>query len=130
MIPAPLFYFGLLWGMAASGPENHIVYTPLGKRDPFTPLRPKQEDMVETPLTEPLRRLAISELVIVGTAAGQFGEFALVQGPDRLTRLAPTNARFADGRLVGISGDWVIFRVEGLDTGPTWVTKRIRSIGE
>ena len=130
MILAPLLHFGLLFGLAATSPASQPAYTPQGKRDPFTPLSLEQENMVETPLTAPLRQLAISELVIVGTAVGQRGRIALVQGPDRLTRLAPTKARFADGRLVGISGDWVIFRVERTDTGGTWVTKRIRSIGE
>lgn len=130
MIPAPLLHFGLFCGLAVASPEIPSVYSPQGKRDPFAPRRPEQHDLAETPLTAALRQLAISELVIVGTATGKLGGIALVQGPDRLTHLAPTKARFADGRLVGITGDWVIFRVEGTDLGRTWVTKRIRSFGK
>ncbi len=130
MILVPFLQLGLLLGMAVSSPEGPAAYTPQGKRDPFAPRSPEQQDTVETPLTAPLRQLAISELVIVGTAVGKIGGFALVQGPERLTHLAPVKARFADGRLVRIAGDWVIFRVDGIDMGRTWVTKRIRSVGK
>ncbi len=130
MILVPLLQLGLLCALAASDPEGANPYTPQGKRDPFAPWGQEQRSTAETPLTAPLRHLAISELVIVGTAVGKLGGFALVQGADRLTRLAPVKARFADGFLVGISGDWVIFRVDGIDLGRTWVTRRIRSVGK
>ena len=130
MILVPLLQCGLLLGLAVSSPEGPAVYSPQGKNDPFEPRNPEQRDTVETPLTAPLRQLAISELVVVGTAVGTLGGFALVQGSDRLTHLAPMMARFADGRLVRVAGDWVIFRVDGMSTGRTWVTKRIRSAGK
>ena len=130
MILVPLLQLGLLCAMPASDPEGTTVYTPRGKRDPFAPWGQEQRSPVETPLTAPFRKLAISELVIVGTAVGKLGGFALVQGTDRLTHLAPVNARFADGRLVRIAGDWVVFQVDGSGKGLTWATKRIRSIGE
>ena len=130
MILVPLLQCALLLGLAVSSPEGPAVYSPQGKKDPFGPGNPEQRDTVETPLTAPLRQLAISELVVVGTAVGTLGGFALVQGSDRLTHLAPMMARFADGRLVRVAGDWVIFRVDGMSTGRTWVTKRIRSAGK
>ena len=130
MILVLLLQLGFFCAMAASDPEGTTVYTPRGKRDPFAPWGQEQRSTVETPLTTPLRQLAISELVIVGTAVGKLGGFALVQGTDRLTHLAPVNARFADGFLEGITGDWVIFRVEGIDEDRTWVTKRTGSIGK
>ncbi len=130
MILVSLLQCGLLFSMAVLSPEGPAVYSPQGKRDPFEARNPEQRDPVETPLTAPLRKLAISELVVVGTAVGKLGGFALVQGADRLTYLAPMKARFADGHLVRVAGDWVIFRVDGIDAGRTWVTKRIRSAGE
>ena len=130
MILVPLLQFGVLFSLVVSTPEGPDVYSPQGKKDPFEPRNPEQHDTLETPLTAPLRQLAISELAIVGTAVGKLGGFALVQGADRMTHLAPMKARFADGHLVEISGDWVIFRVDGTGTGQSWVTKRIRSAGE
>ena len=130
MIQVPLLQLGVLFSLAVSSQEGPAVYSPQGKNDPFEPRSPEQHDTVETPLTAPLRQLAISELVIVGTAAGRLGGFALVQGADGLTHLAPMKARFADGQLVRISEDWVIFRVDGSGAGRSWVTKRIRSAGE
>lgn len=130
MILVPLLQFGVLLGLAGISPEGPAVYSPQGKQDPFEPRIPEQHDTVETPLTSPLRQLEISELVIVGTAVGKLGVFVLVQGADRLTHLAPMKARFADGHLEKVSGDWVIFRVDGIGTGRSWVTKRIRSAGE
>lgn len=130
MILVPLLQCGLLFGMAVSTPEGPAVYSPQGKRDPFEPRNPEQRDTMVTPLTAPLRKLAISELVVVGTAVGKPGGFALVLGADGQTYLAPVKARFADGRLVQIEGDWVIFRLDGIDAGRAWVTKRIRSAGE
>ena len=130
MILVPLLQFGVLFSLAVSSQEGPAAYAPQGKKDPFEPRIREQYDTVETPLTAPLRQLAISELVIVGTAVGKLGGFALVQGADRLTHLAPMKARFADGHLVGISEDWVIFRVDGSGTDRSWVTKRIRSAGE
>lgn len=130
MIPVPLLPLGVLLSLAVVGPESPDVYSPQGKPDPFEPRNPEQHDTLETPLTAPLRQLAISELVIVGTAVGKLGVFVLVQGADRLTHLAPLKARFADGHLVEVSGDWVIFRVDGIGTDRSWVTKRIRSAGE
>ena len=104
MILVPLLQFGVLFSLAVSSQEGPAVYTPQGKKDPFEPRNREQHDTVETPLTAPLRQLAISELVIVGTAVGKLGGFALVQGADRLTHLAPTKARFADGHLAGDFG--------------------------
>ena len=130
MILVPLLQLGVLFSLAVSSPEGPAVYSPQGKKDPFEPRNPEPYDTVETPWTAPLRQLAISELVIVGTAVGRLGGFVLVQGADRLTHLAPVKARFADGHLVRISEDWVIFRVDGSGTGRSWVTKRIRSAGE
>ena len=130
MILVPLLPLGMFLSLAVVGPESPAVYSPQGKQDPFEPRNPEQHDTLETPLTAPLRQLAISELVIVGTAVGKLGAFVLVQGADRLTHLAPMKARFADGHLEKVSGDWVIFRVEGMGTGRSWVTKRIRSAGE
>lgn len=126
----PLLRFGVLFSLAVSNPEGPAVYSPQGKKDPFEPRNPEQFDTVENPLMAPLRQIAISELVIVGTAVGELGGFVLVRGADRLTHLAPLKARFADGHLVRISGDWVIFRADGTGAGPAWVTKRIRSAGE
>lgn len=130
MIRGMLLNLALLCAAAASGPQGTTVYTPEGKRDPFAPRGREQGSTAETPLTAPLRRIAISELVVVGTAVGKPGGFALVQGPDRLTHLAPVKARFADGFLVRITGDWLIFQVEGMDAERTWVVKRTRSTGE
>ncbi len=130
MTLAPLLRLGVLVSLAVVGPESPGVYSPQGKQDPFEPRNQEQIDMAETPLTAPLRQLAISELVIVGTAVGKSGVFVLVQGGDRLTHLAPVKARFADGHLVTVSGDWVIFRVDAIGAGRSWVTKRIRSAGE
>ena len=129
MILAPLLQLGLLFGMSATEPEDATVYAPRGKRDPFASRSTELQSSTDT-LSAPLRKLAISEVVIVGTAVGRRGGFALVQGPDRLTHLASVKSRFADGHLVGISGDWVIFRVDGTDTDRTWVTRRTRSFGE
>jgi Tfp pilus assembly protein PilP len=121
---------GFLFGAATTVPEDPKSYTPRGKRDPFASRPRKQHDAPQNPLTVPLRKLTISELVVVGTAIGKHGGFAVVQGPDGRTYLAPASARFADGHLVRISGDWVIFRVDGLDSNETWITKRTRSAGK
>ena len=130
MILVPLLRFGVLLSLAFISPESPAVYSPRGKPDPFEPRYPEQPDTVETPWTAALRQLAISELVIVGTAVGKLGVFVLVQGADGRTHLAPMKARFADGHLVKVSGDWVIFRVDGIGADGSWVTKRIRSAGE
>ena len=130
MILVPLLQFGVFLSLAVVSPKSPAVYSPQGKPDPFEPRNREHHDTVENPLTAPLRQLAISELVIVGTAVGKLGVFVLVQGSGRLTHLAPMKARFADGHLVKVSGDWVIFRVDGNGTGQSWVTKRIRSAGE
>lgn len=130
MILAPLLRFGVLLSLAVISPESPAVYSPQGKQDPFELRNPARPDTVGSPLTAPLRQLAISELVIVGTAVGKPGAFVLVQGAGRLTHLAPVKARFADGHLVTVSGDWVIFRVDGIGGGRSWVTKRVRSAGE
>lgn len=130
MILVPLLQLGVLFSLAVSSPKGPAVYSSQGKKDPFEPRNPEQHDTVVNPLTAPLRQLAISELVIVGTAAGKLGVFVLVQGTDGRTHLAPMKARFADGHLVKVSGDWVIFRVDGTGAGRSWVTKRIRSAGE
>lgn len=130
MILVPLLQFGVFLSLAVVSSKSPAVYSPQGKPDPFEPRNQERHDTMETPLTAPLRQLAISELVIVGTAVGKLGVFVLVQGADRLTHLAPIKARFADGHLVEVSGDWVIFRVDGNGTDRSWVTKRIRSAGE
>lgn len=127
----PLFWAALI--ALATAPLAAQRYNPGGKRDPFQDLaaiRAKAApEMVEPPPFSQrppgLSGLLISEVSVVGTAAGSDQRIAILQGADKFTYVAREGTKLFDGYVETIATDEVVFVREVFDTAGNKTTSEV-----
>jgi type IV pilus assembly protein PilP len=63
-------------------PEEVYVYSPAGRRDPFTPIIIKEEKKALGGAKTPLERYPLNEFKLAGIVWGGLGYHAMLEGPD------------------------------------------------
>ena len=81
-ISAPTTTSTVTTALSSTAAAIPYVYSPMGRRDPFTPLIIREEKKALVGAKTPLERYAVYEFKLTGIVWGGLGYHAMLEGPD------------------------------------------------